>query len=84
MPCIRCGNCIEVCPASLLPDELLTAARQGNLAELQSLGVTECIECGACDYACPSHIPLTRQFVAGKAVVRHGAEAGERAGDGAS
>lgn len=69
MPCIRCGDCIEACPASLLPQELLIAARAGNVAELDALGVTECIECGACDYVCPSHIPLTRNFIGGKAAV---------------
>lgn len=70
MPCIRCGDCIEACPAGLLPQELLVAARAGNRADLATLGVTECIECGACDYVCPSHIPLTRHFVAARAAVR--------------
>jgi electron transport complex protein RnfC len=69
MPCIRCGDCIEACPASLLPQELLVAVRVGNAAELATLGVTECIECGACDYVCPSHIPLTRHFIRGKAAL---------------
>ena len=67
MPCIRCGDCIQACPASLLPQELLVAARAGNAAELATLGLAECIECGACDYVCPSHIPLTRHFIRGKA-----------------
>jgi electron transport complex protein RnfC len=67
MPCIRCGDCIEACPANLLPQELLVAARVGNAAELSTLGLTECIECGACDYVCPSHSPLTRHFIRAKA-----------------
>jgi len=69
MPCIRCGDCIEAYPASLLPQELLVAVRSGNAAELATLGVTECIECGACDYVCPSHIPLTHHFIRGKAAM---------------
>ena len=70
MPCIRCGNCIEACPAGLQPQELLMAALTGNTTDLQTLGVTECIECRGCDYVCPSHIPLTRHFIAGKAAAR--------------
>ena len=69
MPCIRCGDCIEACPASLLPQELLVAARGANQTELRALGVTECIECGACDYVCPSHIPLTQHFIRAKAAL---------------
>jgi electron transport complex protein RnfC len=65
-PCIRCGDCIEACPARLLPQELLVACRQDDLAALDRLGAAECIECGACDYVCPSHIALTRRFRAAK------------------
>jgi electron transport complex protein RnfC len=72
MPCIRCGDCIEACPAGLQPQELLMAALTGNTTDLQALGVTECIECGGCDYVCPSHIPLTRHFIGGKAAVAAG------------
>jgi len=70
MPCIRCGDCIEACPAGLQPQELLLAALARNAVDLQGLGVTECIECGCCDYVCPSHIPLTQRFIGGKAIVR--------------
>lgn len=66
LPCIRCGLCVEACPAALMPQELLTAVRDENTARLESLGISECIECGACDYSCPSHIPLTAQFHTGK------------------
>ena len=65
-PCIRCGFCVEACPAGLMPQDLLTAVRDENTAGLESLGISECIECGACDYACPSHIALAARFVTGK------------------
>ena len=64
--CIRCGLCVEVCPAGLMPQELLSAVRRENTISMNSLGLSECIECGACDYVCPSHIPLAWQFHAGK------------------
>jgi len=66
MPCIRCGECAQVCPASLLPQQLLRYARLSDRAALAELGLADCIECGCCDYVCPSHIPLTSNFVAAK------------------
>jgi len=60
--CIRCGNCGTACPARLLPQELLRAARDEDHVLLDDLGLTDCIECGCCDVICPSHIPLTEIF----------------------
>lgn len=60
--CIRCGNCGTACPARLLPQELLRAARDNDHALLDEFGLTDCIECGCCDVICPSHIPLTEVF----------------------
>jgi electron transport complex protein RnfC len=61
-PCIRCGECANVCPARLQPQDLLLAARAGDMATLASLALDECIECGCCDLVCPSHILLTDSF----------------------
>jgi electron transport complex protein RnfC len=66
MPCIRCGECNQVCPAQLLPQELLTASKQHDMTALDTLGLNACIECGCCDYVCPSYIPLTAQFASAK------------------
>jgi Na+-translocating ferredoxin:NAD+ oxidoreductase subunit C len=66
MPCIRCGDCAHVCPAQLLPQQLLRYARLADRAALHELGLQDCIECGCCDYVCPSQIPLTAAFVAAK------------------
>lgn len=66
MPCIRCGECAEACPAHLLPQQLLTFARSNNRTALQELGLADCIECGCCDYVCPSHITLAARFHAAK------------------
>lgn len=62
MPCIRCGNCSEVCPASLLPQELHRFALASELEALDRFGLVDCIECGCCDYVCPSQIPLVERF----------------------
>jgi Na+-translocating ferredoxin:NAD+ oxidoreductase subunit C len=66
MPCIRCGNCSEVCPARLLPQQLHLNALAMDLDGLERYGLMDCIECGCCDYVCPSQIPLVERFRAAK------------------
>ncbi|MBT8092545.1 MAG: electron transport complex subunit RsxC [Gammaproteobacteria bacterium] len=70
LPCIRCGDCAEVCPVQLQPQQLSWYARAYNEDELRKLGLTDCIECGCCDLVCPSHIPLTANFRIAKARIR--------------
>ncbi len=70
LPCIRCGHCAEVCPASLLPQQLLWHAQHQNETQLQQHNLFDCIECGACSYVCPSHIPLVQYYRASKANIR--------------
>lgn len=62
MPCIRCGECVSVCPANLLPQQLHWAARSNDLDGAERLHLFDCIECGCCDVVCPSHIPLVDTF----------------------
>ncbi len=70
LPCIRCGACAEVCPAQLLPQQLLAFAQAGNWQRLQSHGLFDCIECGCCDLVCPSHIPLVEHYRFAKSELR--------------
>ncbi len=60
--CIRCGECSQVCPASLLPQQLYWYSKAKNFIEAERFNLSACIECGACDYVCPSHIPLVQYF----------------------
>lgn len=66
MPCIRCGQCAEVCPANLLPQQLYWYARARDFDKLQQYNLFDCIECGCCSYVCPSHIPLVQYYRFGK------------------
>ena len=76
-PCIRCGDCVDVCPASLLPQELHWQIRAEHYDKAADLDLAACIECGACAYVCPSQIPLVQYYRHGKAVLRQ--QADERA-----
>ncbi|MBL8472562.1 MAG: electron transport complex subunit RsxC [Rhodocyclaceae bacterium] len=62
MPCIRCGQCAEVCPADLQPFELYWFARAHNYGKAQEYFLFDCIECGCCSYVCPSRIPLVDYY----------------------
>lgn len=69
MPCIRCGECAEVCPAQLLPQQLLWYAKSKDHPKLEEYDLSACIECGACAYVCPSHIPLVEYYRIAKAEI---------------
>jgi Na+-translocating ferredoxin:NAD+ oxidoreductase subunit C len=64
--CIRCGLCAEVCPVSLLPQQLFWYAQAEDHDRLRSHNLFDCIECGACSYVCPSSIPLVQYYRAAK------------------
>jgi len=78
-PCIRCGNCSDVCPVQLMPQQLFWYAAADNEQKLRDYGLTDCIECGCCDLVCPSHIPLTADFRKAKARMRELADEKARA-----
>ena len=55
-PCIRCGECLKVCPEKLNPAKLVELYKIKDEDELIKFGLEKCIECGLCSYVCPSNI----------------------------
>lgn len=76
--CIRCGDCADVCPASLLPQQLYWFVRSEQYERAQDYALQSCIECGACAYVCPSQLPLVAWYRQGKSVLRTRSEARQR------
>ncbi|MBN1156113.1 electron transport complex subunit RsxC [Candidatus Woesearchaeota archaeon] len=65
-PCIRCAECINVCPMKLMPKLFADYSRAKKYSELKSLNIVDCFECGACTYVCPANIPLVEYIKEGK------------------
>ncbi len=70
MPCINCGDCVAVCPASLMPQLLFRAVAAERPEQAGELALFDCIECGCCAAVCPSQIPLVDYYRHGKARLR--------------
>jgi electron transport complex protein RnfC len=79
MPCIRCSECAEACPANLLPQQLLWYSKSEDHDKLEAYKLSACIECGACAYVCPSHIPLVEYYRIAKADISVAKEEAKKA-----
>ncbi|MBR5047788.1 MAG: electron transport complex subunit RsxC [Eubacterium sp.] len=64
--CIRCGRCISVCPAGLMPTRLSEIADRGDFELFDQLNGCECVECGCCSYICPAKRRLTQSMKTGR------------------
>ena len=57
-PCIRCIECVTVCPAGLEPYLLMALGERRLWERSEEEDAMDCIECGSCSYVCPSDRPL--------------------------
>ena len=68
--CIRCGRCAIACPMSLMPTNIVRAAKARDAAALNQLGTMVCMECGSCAFACPAGKPLVQHMRLAKTIIR--------------
>lgn len=69
--CIRCGECVDVCPMGLEPHLLMSLTEKAMYDKAANEDIMTCIECGSCNYVCPSHRPLLDYIRFGKSIVKN-------------
>ena len=63
--CISCGECRNVCPVELDPEELFKRSQNNvKLSDESRRTAAECHGCGCCDVVCPSRLPLSSTITA--------------------
>lgn len=65
-PCIRCGRCVDACPAGIIPSQLSILGEGNDYLGMSEYDVLDCIECGCCTYVCPSRRPIVQWIKVGK------------------
>ncbi|MBN2350953.1 MAG: electron transport complex subunit RsxC [Spirochaetales bacterium] len=56
--CVKCGACVDRCPAGLMPYQLGNLSERNDFAACAEFNVKDCMECGVCSFVCPSARPL--------------------------
>ena len=55
---------------SLMPTNIVRAAKAKDAAALNQLGTMVCMECGSCAFACPAGKPLVQYMRLAKTIIR--------------
>lgn len=68
--CLRCGKCLDVCPAFLQPLYISAYSIKGDYESSEKFRALDCIECGSCSFICPARRPLLQSIrVAKKEII---------------
>ena len=60
--CTRCGKCVSKCPMGLMPVQLNSFAKIGDMDTCLKYDIMDCIECGVCSFTCPSANHITQRI----------------------
>ncbi len=69
-PCLRCGECVTICPMRLEPLLLNAYALNEDLDECERLNIMDCVECGSCTYICPGRRNPVQSIRVAKSLIR--------------
>ena len=70
--CLKCGKCVEVCPAKLSPVLIMKTKykKEKDIKKIKQLHPEKCIECGLCSYICPANLLVRERVRDAKDLVR--------------
>ena len=60
--CLRCGKCLDVCPAFLQPLYISAYSLKNEFENVEQFRALDCIECGSCSFICPARRPLLQSI----------------------
>lgn len=60
--CLRCGKCLDVCPAFLQPLYISAYSLRNDYDSAKGYRALDCIECGSCSFICPARRPLLQSI----------------------